>query len=295
MGEGEGLQGGDGGEDGRGEGDEHEEGSGECCGEVGGLVGWVLAKSPRGWGEGGGKGRRTGVSEDGNEEHPRGFAVWQLERLPAHDVQDGQRDPEHEQGEAADQAAERHREDHAAPRAGALGRAGVLLVQHLVQAVQHAADADDDVAPRPALHRAVLRAAAAALGAAGLFGRRGVAVGDDEHAGDRDRDGEGFVDAELVAQERDAEGVGEEGGAVVDGGEVARGGEVDGDVPGAAGDGEEGGHEGGRFEHIGDGRGVGVFGGEVEVLGADHLRGGAEEVGVPPPESRPRCLALLYP
>ena len=209
-------------------------------------------------------------------------------------MQHWERDPQHEQREAPDQAPERHREDHAPPRAGALGRAGVLLVQHLVQAVQHAADADDDIAPRAALHLAVVLRTTA-LGAAGFFGRGGVAVCDDEHAGDGDAHGEGFVEAEFVVQQGDAEGIREEGGAVVDGREVARGGEVHGYVPGAAGDGEEGGHEGGGAEHVGDGGRVGVFGGEVQVLGADHLRGCAEKVGVPSPESRPGGFALLDP
>ena len=199
-------------------------------------------------------------------------------------MQDRQRDPQHEEREAADQAPEGHREDHAPPGGGPLGRAGVLLVQHLVQAVQHAPDTDDDVAPRAALHLPVLRAAAAALGGTGLLGRGGVTVGDDEDAGDRNRDRDGFVDAEFVVQEGDAEGVGEEGRAVVDGGEVAWGGEVDSDVPGAAGDSEEGGDEGGSFEHVRYGRCVGVFVGEVEVLGSDRLRGGAEEVCVASPE-----------
>ena len=52
-------------------------------------------------------------------------------------------------------------------------------------------------------------------------------------------------------QEPDGEDVGEEGGAVVDCRQVGGGGHVHSDVPAAACDGEEGGNEGGGFEHVG--------------------------------------------
>ena len=181
----------------------------------------------------GGKGQRTGVGQDRNQQHPRRFAMRQLESLPAHDVQDGQRNPQDKKREGPDQTAKGHGEDHAAPRTRAFGRAGVFLVQDLVETVEDTADADDDVAPGSAFCFAVLDRAAAdgAAGFAAVFGGRGVAVRDYEHACDGYCHGEGFVEAEFVFQKGDAEGVGKEGRTVVDGRQVARGCEVDGYVP----------------------------------------------------------------
>ena len=106
----------------------------------------------------------------------------------------------------------------------------------------------------------MVASAAAAAAVGGGFGGFFVAVGDDEDAEDGEGDGEHFVEAEFVVEEHDAEDVGEEGGAVVDRGQVGGGGHVYGDVPGAAGDGEEGCHKCSCFEHVAPGTSGGDLG-----------------------------------
>ena len=66
-------------------------------------------------------------------------------------MEDWERDPEHAEREEADHAAEGVGEDHAAARAGAFGGAGVFFVEDFVEAVEHAADADDEVADEAVL------------------------------------------------------------------------------------------------------------------------------------------------
>ena len=82
------------------------------------------------------------------------------------------------------------------------------------------------------------------------FGRHGVAVCDDEDAADCDGDGENFGPADLFAEQGDAEDVGEEGGAVVDSGEVACSCQVDCDIPRATCDGQGAGQRGNGPYHI---------------------------------------------
>lgn len=120
-----------------------------------------------------------------------------------------------------------------------------------------------------------------------------VAVRDDQDANDGEGDGEALVEAEFVVEQHDGEDVGEKGGAVVDGGQVGGGGQVDGNIPRAAGHGEEGGDEGGGFDHVGPRGAGGGAGREVQVLRHDHLGGGFQDVLVSAPESFPGQFTFL--
>ena len=88
--------------------------------------------------------------------------------------------------------------------------------------------------------------------------RRGVAVRNNEDAADRNEDGDYFVEADFLAEERNAKGIGEEGGAVVNGREVAGSRHVHRDVPAAAGDREGARHESRHLENVGNGRELGL-------------------------------------
>ncbi|KFZ04448.1 hypothetical protein V502_10143 [Pseudogymnoascus sp. VKM F-4520 (FW-2644)] len=85
------------------------------------------------------------VREDADAHHPRRLASRERKRFQARVVQDGQRDPEDEEGEGADEGAEGVCEDHAAAGAAACGGAGEALVEDLVEAVEDGAGADDEV------------------------------------------------------------------------------------------------------------------------------------------------------
>lgn len=99
-----------------------------------------------------------------------------------------------------------------------------------------------------------------------MLGRRYVAVCDDEDTGNGDCDGDDFACLHFFMENRDAEGVCEEGAAVVDCGQVGGGGLVHGDVPAAAGEGEGAGNEGGHLDHVADGRDLLLTGCRVEGL-----------------------------
>lgn len=139
--------------------------------------------------------RERRVHDDADPEPEGRLARRELERLPAEPVQDRQRDPQHEEREEPDAGPERVREDRAPHRRDALRRAGPPLVEHLVQAVEHAARADYHV-PEEA-------------GAGGRGGGRRVtlvvggavfrvAVRDDQNTGDGNEHGERFVEAHAL-------------------------------------------------------------------------------------------------
>ncbi|KFY91459.1 hypothetical protein V500_04648, partial [Pseudogymnoascus sp. VKM F-4518 (FW-2643)] len=95
--------------------------------------------------------RERGVREDADAHHPRRLASRERKRFQARVVQDGQRDPEDEEGECADEGAEGVCEDHAAAGAAACGGAGEALVEDLVEAVEDGAGADDEVSSEAVL------------------------------------------------------------------------------------------------------------------------------------------------
>ena len=211
-------------------------------------------------------------------------------------MQQRQRDPQHGERKQPDQAAKRVCEDHALVGRGTLGRAREPLVQHLVQPVQHAADTDDQV-PECAVLGLVRRGGFVAAGTASrlraVLRRRGVTIGYHEDAGHGNSDGDDLAGAHLLVQDGDAEGVGEEGGAVVDGGQVGGGGLVDGDVPGAAGEGEGACDEDGHLDHVAHGADQRLARGGVQRLVLHHEGRLAQQLRVAPPEGRPRLVAVL--
>lgn len=211
-------------------------------------------------------------------------------------MQDRDGEPEHRQSEEANHAPEGVGEEHAAAGTASVGRTGDLFVQHFVEAVEDGADADDDVAQCAVIGFLFLRgrgSARAAPGLAAVFAGRRVAVGYDEDAGDGHGHGEDFVPAEFLVEERDGEGVGEEGRAVIDCGQVGSSGLVYGDVPGAAGYGQSAGHECGGADEVGDGGLAGEGCWDMEGAVLDHLGGGAEDADMSSPEGRPWGLVIL--
>ena len=223
--------------------------------------------------------------------------IRNLEPLNLHKMQERQRNPEHEEREGANARAEGIRKHHPPPGTGPIRRTRHLLIQHLIEAIQHAANPDHHVPQRatPGLGiRRVIRPARAPARLGAVFGGGGdgllgaaVAVRDHEHARDGDGDGDDFGPAQALVQQRHGEGVGEEGAAVVDGREVARGREVDGDVPAPAGDGEGAGDERRPFDDVGHRRLFRLGRGEVEGLVLHHLRGLSQEGEVSAPEGGP--------
>lgn len=177
---------------------------------------------------------KRGVGQDGQENQPARRGVGDFETLNVEPVQEGEGDPEHGEGEEADAAAEHVGEDGAADGGHTLGRAGVALVQDLVEAVQHGTHADDEVACEAG--------ACTGVGGAGHGRRRlvgaGVAVGYDQDAQDGDHDGDGLVHAEGFFENRHGECVRKEGAAVVYGGQVGRGRQAHGNVPAQPGNGQ---------------------------------------------------------
>jgi len=85
-----------------------------------------------------------------------------------------------------------------------------------------------------------------------------VAVCDDEDAHNGDGDGNDLARAYFLVEDGNAEGVGEEGGAVVDCGQVAGCRLVDGYVPTSSCEGEGACDEGCHLEHVADGRNLGL-------------------------------------
>lgn len=127
-------------------------------------------------------------------------------------------------------------------------------------------------------------AACAAPGFAAVLSGRDVAVRDDKYACDGDGDGDDFARANLFVEDGDAEGVGEEGGAVVYCCEVAGCGLVDGDVPAAARECEGARDEGCHFDHVAYGADELLAGRGVQGL-VLHCEGDlAEELGMAAPE-----------
>ncbi len=126
-----------------------------------------------------------------------------------------------------------------------------------------------------------------------MFRRRCVAVCDDKDADDGNGYGDYLAGADFFVQNGDAEGVGEEGGAVVDGGQIARCGLVDGYVPTSSCERKGACDEGGHLEHVWHGRNLRLAGCGVEVLVLDHERGLAQELDVSSPERRPWLVPVL--
>ena len=120
-----------------------------------------------------------------------------------------------------------------------------------------------------------------------MFGGRRVAVRDRQYACDGHGDGEDLVKAQLVFQQWNTEGICEECGAVVDGGQVAGRCEIDRDIPGATCNGQGGCNESRCLEDIASWGGMCVAGGEVDFLRLDHLGGGADDGFMATPEGLP--------
>lgn len=238
----------------------------------------------------------TRIRKHAYRQHPRRLSARQLKGLEAGVVQQRQRDPQHRQREQPDAGADKVCENHAAPRARAVGRAGEALVQDLVEAVQHGADADDDVAERAVARlvgRGRVAAARAAARLAAVLRRRRVAVRNDKHARNGDEHSRHLSPAQALAQQRDAKGVREEGAAVVDCREVARRRHVDGDVPAAAGDGEGRCDARYRLGDVRPRRDAHVPRRRVGILPRHHLCRLAQDLDVPAPEDGPGQRALL--
>ena len=205
-------------------------------------------------------------------------------------MQQGQWNPQHRQGKGANHTAKSICKNHALVGGGSFGRTGQLLVEHLVQAIQHRADANDRVAECTVLclvrgRGLVAASPAARLGA--VLGGRGVTVGHDEDADNGNGHGDNLAQTDLFAQDGDAEGIGEEGGAVVDGRQVRGGGLIDSNVPAAAGQ-REGTGDGGRHsQHVADGGDEGLARGRVQGLVLHHEGRLAQQLDVAAPESGP--------
>lgn len=132
-------------------------------------------------------------------------------------MQDWQRDPQYEECEGADEGAEGVGEDHAATWTAACRGACEALVQDLVEAVEYGTSADDEVSSKPVLGLGIGGCGGVVGGVTGVRGDGcGVTIGHHEDAYDGHEDGEGFVGAQRLFKEGDGEGVGKEGGAVVD-------------------------------------------------------------------------------
>lgn len=126
-----------------------------------------------------------------------------------------------------------------------------------------------------------------------MFRGGDVAVCDDEDAHDGDGYGDDLAGADFLVEDGDAKGIGEEGGAVVDGCQVARCGLVDGHVPTSSCQCESACDEGRHLEHVWYGRDLGLAGCGVEVLVLDHEGGLAEELDVSSPKGRPWLVPVL--
>lgn len=222
-----------------------------------------------------------GVHDDADGEIHGRHARGQLERLPAEHVQDRERDPEHEHGEQADAAAERVGEEDAPYRRRALGRAGKALVEYLIQPVEHAPDTDDEVAKQ------------ACAGGHGVVGVTAIPIRHHEHADNGYKNGDRLIEAQLLLEQGYAESVGEKGGAVVNGGEVAGARHAHGHIPCQAGDGEAGRNLGRRTQHVRHRAMLLDMTGHVELLFGDHMGGTAQQGYMATPESRPRHLSPL--
>jgi hypothetical protein len=233
----------------------------------------------------------TGIREHRNRHHTRLVALGQLKLLPSHIMQNRQRHPQHTQCKQPNQTAKHIRKHNAFIRTRALGRTREALVQHFVEAVQHAAHANHHVAERAVLRfmrRRRFVAACAAPGLRAVFRGRGVAICDDEDAGNGDGDGDDFACAHFFAQDGDAEGIREEGAAIVDGGQVACRCQVYGYVPAAARKGQGAGDEGCHLDHVADGRVLLLARRGVESLVLDGEGDLAQQLGVAAPEDGER-------
>ena len=176
-------------------------------------------------------------------------------------MQKWQRNPQYAQRKRADQTTKQIRKNNTFIRCGAFWWTRQPLVQYFVQAIQHTANANDEVAKSAVLsflRRGCLVAAGSASGFRTVFRGGLVAVCDDEDAYDGDGNGDDFGGADFFVEDGDAEGVGKEGGAVVDGGQVAGCRLVDGYVPTSSCERESACDEGRHFEHVTDGRDLGL-------------------------------------
>lgn len=211
-------------------------------------------------------------------------------------MQNRQRNPQHADREQTDQAAESVGKDHASVRAAAVRRARKPLVQHLVEPIEHRANADDHVTECAVLRflrgRCLSSASAAARLVTVLCGR-GVPIGYDEDAEDGNGDGNDLVRFDLLLKKRNTECIRKESTAVVDCREVARGRQVHGEIPASTGNCEGASDEGRHADHVAYGRGLRLADGWVECLVLDHERGLAEELDVSSPEDGQRGGKVL--
>lgn len=126
-----------------------------------------------------------------------------------------------------------------------------------------------------------------------MFCGGGIAVCDDEDAHNSDGYGDDLAGADLLVENGDTEGVGEEGRAVVDGCKVTGCGLVHSHVPTSSGKCKGACDEGRHLEHVSYRRDLGLAGCWVEVLVLDHESGLAEELDVSSPEGRPWLAPVL--
>jgi len=169
----------------------------------------------------------TGIGTNGNEQHPARLASGEAEGFPAEEMQNRNRNPEHQESEAANHAAEGVGKDGSPTGAGALWRTGKAFIQHLVESVEDATNADDKVAQESVLRLLVIFSCASF----GDFLLWPITVCNYKHADDGYPHGKDLVEPEFLLEERDREGIGKERGAVVDGRQVTGCRQVDGDIP----------------------------------------------------------------
>lgn len=215
-------------------------------------------------------------------------------------MQQWQRNPQHRQREHANARAEQVRKNHAAAWTRRLGRTRHALVQDLVEAVQHAADADDQVAQRSVVDVRVWvflgvtrLAACAAAGLGSMLRRVRVAIRHDQHADDGHGDREHLAPTQPLAEERYGEGVCKKSRAVVDRGQVGRGRHAHGDVPRAAGNGQSARNKSGGACQIRPGVDVAEPLWCVDVPELNHERRRADVFIVSAPECAPGHAPLL--
>ena len=211
-------------------------------------------------------------------------------------MQEGDWKPQHTQRKGANQTTKEVGENNALVGCGALWRTRKALVQHLVKSIQHTANTNDEVAECAVLsflRRRRLIAAGATSRFGAVFSGRGVAICDDEDAGNGHGHGNNLACADFFVENGDAEGVGEEGRAIVNGSEVTGCGLVDGHVPTASGECKGACNETRHLDHVSYGRDLGLARRGMQALVLDHEGGLAQELDMAAPEGRPWLVPML--
>lgn len=229
----------------------------------------------------------SGVHDNTGEEHPSSVTCGQGEGLNASPMEDRQRHPKDCESEGANAGTERVGENHSAARGNAVWRASKALVEDLVQTVEHGADADDQVASQALAGFLLVRRI--------VVSGTGVAISDNENAGDSDEHSHGLVEAQRLLQQWHREYVGEKRGAVVDCRQVGRRRQVDCDIPAEASNSQSGRHEGCSSDEVQQRRLARERVGACPVQGLilNHDGGAVKQLAVAAPKSRPGNVALL--